>query len=102
VVTKLDGVLVSEAEYTYDTDGNVASYRVDGNGDGTWDNEYAFDAWGHQTYGYTLGDGVSTGVERVWTDDGRGRLLGSTIDNGADGVLEYEQVALEGYACGVR
>ncbi|MDP2315094.1 MAG: putative metal-binding motif-containing protein [Pseudomonadota bacterium] len=97
----LDGTYTTFTEYEWQESG-VLAYRYDVNADGVWDMITLYNARGTMMYESVdaAGDGAIDSV-RTLDVDARTRRIGATTDTFADGALEYEQSALDGYTCGV-
>ncbi len=96
----LDGTYTSFTEYEY-ADDVLYAIRYDINGDGAWDHVTLYNARGGVTYTSvdSAGDGTYDYIN-TYEYDTRLRRIGATQDTLGDGVLEYEQSALDGYTCG--
>ncbi len=96
----LDGTFTNFTEYEWQESG-IAAYRYDLNADGVWDAVTLYNARGAPWYesADAAGDGTLDYI-RTTDVDARTRRIGATLDNLGDGVLETQQAALDGYACG--
>jgi hypothetical protein len=96
----LDGTFTTFTGYEWQ-DSGVLAYRYDVDADGVWDMVTLYNARAAVMYESVdaAGDGTIDSI-RTFDVDARTRRIGATTDTLGDGVLEYEQSAVDGYRCG--